>query len=50
MRQRFVAVLNEAGQAPDAARPIEASALATFAAFEKCLAEGRMGASEQTAF
>ncbi len=45
----FVAVLNEVGKAPEAARRIEASALATFAAFEKCLAKGRMRGGEQPA-
>jgi heme oxygenase len=40
MWQSFVAVLNAAGDAPDAASRIEAAALATFAAFEKHLAQG----------
>jgi heme oxygenase len=37
MWRSFVTVLNEVGTAPDAARIIEASALATFVAFERCL-------------
>ena len=49
MWQSFVAVLNEVGKAPEHARLIEASALATFAAFEKCLAESRMRGGEQPA-
>ena len=49
MWRSFVAVLNEAGKAPDAARLIESSALASFAAFEKCLAETRMRRGEQPA-
>jgi len=49
MWRSFVAALNEAGQAPDAARLIEFSALASFAAFEKCLAESRMRGGEQPA-
>ncbi len=35
----FVAVLNEAGSAPHSAQLIEAAALATFNAFEECIAE-----------
>jgi heme oxygenase len=50
MWRHFVAVLNEVGKAPGAARLIETSALATFAAFEKRLAEGRMRGSERPAF
>jgi heme oxygenase len=46
MWQSFVAVLNEAGKAPEAARRIESAALATFAAFEECLAEGRLRGRE----
>ena len=41
--QSFVTILNNAGSAsPSAALRIEAAALATFAAFEKCLAQGRL--------
>ena len=40
MWQSFVAILNNAGTSPIAARRIETAALATFAAFEKCLAQG----------
>ncbi len=42
MWRNFVTALNEAGQAPEAARLIEAAALASFAAFEQCLAETRL--------
>ena len=42
MWRNFVTILNEVGKAPDDARLIEAAALATFAAFEKCLAESRV--------
>ena len=49
MWQGFVAVLNEAGKAPEAARLIEDSALATFAAFETCLAERRLAGEGQGA-
>jgi heme oxygenase (biliverdin-IX-beta and delta-forming) len=49
MWQSFVAVLNAVGKAPDAARLIEASSLATFAAFEKCLADSRMRGGEHSA-
>ena len=49
MWRSFITILNEAGKAPDAAGLIEASALATFAAFEKCLAESRMRGGEQPA-
>ncbi len=41
MWQSFVAVLNDAGRSPEAARLIESSAVAGFAAFEACLAETR---------
>ncbi|MFZ1107690.1 MAG: biliverdin-producing heme oxygenase [Rhodomicrobium sp.] len=41
MWRGFVAVLNEAGRSPEAAQVIENAALASFAAFEACLAEGR---------
>ncbi len=46
MWRSFITVLNEAGKAPEDVRLIEASALATFAAFEKCLAESRMRGGE----
>lgn len=39
MWRGFVALLNEAGRTPEAAALIENSAVATFAAFEACLAE-----------
>ncbi len=42
MWRSFVNVINEVGRAPDAARLIEAATLASFAAFEKCLAETRL--------
>ena len=42
MWHSFVNVLNEVGQVPEAARLIENAALASFAAFEKCLAETRL--------
>ena len=42
MWHSFAAILNEAGASPGAACRIEAAALATFAAFEKCLAQGRL--------
>ncbi len=42
MWRSFVNALNEAGRSPEAARLIETAALASFAAFEKCLAEGRL--------
>jgi heme oxygenase len=41
MWRAFVAVLNDAGRSPEAAQVIENAALASFAAFEACLAEGR---------
>ncbi len=49
MWHSFVNVLNEVGKASDAARRIEASALASFAAFEKCLAETRLRSDGQSA-
>jgi heme oxygenase len=49
MWRSFVAILNEVGKAPEDGRLIEASALATFAAFEKCLGESRMRGGEQPA-
>jgi len=49
MWQSFVAVLNEVGKTPRDARHIEAAALATFAAFEKCLGESRIRGEEQPA-
>lgn len=42
MWQSFVAILNEAGEDPEAARRIEGAALAAFASFEACLAESRL--------
>lgn len=42
MWQSFVAILNQSGASPEAERKIEAAALATFAAFERSLAEGRL--------
>lgn len=42
MWRSFVNVINEVGRVPEAARLIETAALASFAAFEKCLAETRL--------
>ncbi len=42
MWHSFVTVLNEVGRAPEAACLIETASLASFAAFEKCLAETRL--------
>jgi heme oxygenase (biliverdin-IX-beta and delta-forming) len=42
MWRAFVAVLNEAARSPDAAQVIEDAALASFAAFEACLAGSRL--------
>ena len=50
MWRNFIAILNEVGKAPEDARLIEASVLATFAAFEKCLGKSRMRGGEQRAF
>ncbi len=47
MWRSFVTVLNEVGRAPEAARRIETSSLATFAAFERCLAERRLRGKER---
>ena len=49
MWHSFVSALNEAGRSPEAARLIESAALASFAAFEKCLAETRMQGGAQPA-
>ena len=49
MWRSFIDALNEAGRSPEAARLIETAALASFAAFEKCLAETRLRGRERPA-
>ncbi len=49
MWHNFVAILNEVGRVPEAARLIETAALASFAAFETCLAETRLRVGAQSA-